>query len=49
MDEEFLAEIDGTRNLINYLGQLDLDLIKLYVDNKLIGISIGRDLMIAHI
>lgn len=42
MDEEFLAEIDGTRNLINYLGQLDLDLIKLYVDNKLIGISIGE-------
>lgn len=42
IDEEFLAEIDGTRNLINYLGELDLDLIKLYVDNKLIGISIGE-------
>ncbi|MDK0734793.1 phosphatidylglycerol lysyltransferase domain-containing protein [Clostridium perfringens] len=42
IDDEFLAEIDGTRNLINYLGELDLDLIKLYVDNKLIGISIGE-------
>ncbi|MGU8376843.1 DUF2156 domain-containing protein [Clostridium perfringens] len=42
IDEEFLAEIDGTKNLINYLGELDLDLIKLYVDNKLIGISIGE-------
>ncbi|MCX0380418.1 phosphatidylglycerol lysyltransferase domain-containing protein [Clostridium perfringens] len=41
-DDEFLAEINGTRNLINYLGELDLDLIKLYVDNKLIGISIGE-------
>ena len=41
-DDEFLAEIDGTRNLINYLEELDLDLIKLYVDNKLIGISIGE-------
>ncbi|MBI6039587.1 DUF2156 domain-containing protein [Clostridium perfringens] len=41
-DDEFLAEINGTRNLINYLGKLDLDLIKLYVDNKLIGISIGE-------
>ncbi|MBI6011421.1 DUF2156 domain-containing protein [Clostridium perfringens] len=42
IDEEFLAEINGTRNLINYLDQLDLDLIKLYVDNQLIGISIGE-------
>ena len=42
MDEEFLAEIDGTRNLINYLDELDLDLMKLYVDNELIGISIGE-------
>lgn len=41
-DDEFLAEINGTRNLINYLDELDLDLIKLYVDNKLIGISIGE-------
>lgn len=41
-DDEFLAEINGTRNLINYLEELDLDLIKLYVDNKLIGISIGE-------
>ncbi|HFE9682426.1 TPA: DUF2156 domain-containing protein [Clostridium perfringens] len=41
-DDEFLAEINGTRNLINYLEKLDLDLIKLYVDNKLIGISIGE-------
>lgn len=41
-DDEFLAEINGTRNLINYLGKLDLDLMKLYVDNKLIGISIGE-------
>lgn len=40
--DEFLAEINGTRNLINYLDELDLDLIKLYVDNKLIGISIGE-------
>lgn len=42
MDEEFLAEIDGTRNLINYLVELNLDLIELYVDNELIGISIGE-------
>ncbi|MDK0862852.1 phosphatidylglycerol lysyltransferase domain-containing protein [Clostridium perfringens] len=41
-DDEFLAEINGTRNLINYLEELDLDLIQLYVDNKLIGISIGE-------
>ena len=41
-EDEFLAEINGTRNLINYLEELDLDLIKLYVDNKLIGISIGE-------
>ncbi|MBS5969566.1 MAG: DUF2156 domain-containing protein [Clostridium perfringens] len=41
-DDEFLAEINGTRNLINYLEELDLDLIRLYVDNKLIGISIGE-------
>lgn len=41
-DDEFLAEINGTRNLINNLEELDLDLIKLYVDNKLIGISIGE-------
>ncbi|RUR37109.1 DUF2156 domain-containing protein [Clostridium perfringens] len=41
-EDEFLAEINGTRNLINYLGKLDLDLMKLYVDNKLIGISIGE-------
>ncbi|HFD2043967.1 TPA: DUF2156 domain-containing protein [Clostridium perfringens] len=41
-DDEFLAEINGTRNLINYLEELDLDLIKLYVDNELIGISIGE-------
>lgn len=41
-DDEFLAEINGTRNLINYLEELDLDLIKLYVENELIGISIGE-------
>lgn len=42
MDEEFLAEIEGTKDLINFLEELNLELIELYVEDKLIGISIGE-------
>lgn len=42
MDEEFLAEIEGTKDLINFLGELNLELIELYVEEELIGISIGE-------
>lgn len=41
-DGEFLAELEGTKELIKYLGELELDLIELYVDEELIGISIGE-------
>ncbi|MDZ5253240.1 DUF2156 domain-containing protein [Clostridium sp. LIBA-8841] len=42
MDEEFLAEIEGTKDLINFLEELNLELIELYAGEELIGISIGE-------